>query len=85
MTIVKFDADEAEWVGDEKDGCHVAVGKDDDGWYYTVVVDSDTGAFVQDLAADIGPYGTREEALRDGKSQAVEWCIENRVCWEEKT
>lgn len=82
MSIVEFDVDEAEYIGDEEDGCYVAVGRDDDGWYYTVVVDCNTASFVEDLATDIGPYGTREDALEGGRSCAIDWCLTNGISYD---
>jgi hypothetical protein len=90
MTIVQFDVDEAEWVGDEHDGCYVQVqyidGMDEgdccEGWYATVVVDSDTGSFVDDLETDTGPFETKDEALEHGYTVAANWCIDNGVSFE---
>ena len=79
---VDFD-DPAAYVGDEDDGVYVGVGEGPDGWYASTVVDSNTGSFVDSLVTDDGPYETREKALEAGKSQAVEWCLDNQVSWED--
>lgn len=77
------DGEATSWVGDEQDGCYVQTFRDDDGFYYTVVVDSESGGFVEELAMMVGPYGTRAEAKRDGEGLAIEWCLNNGVDWTE--
>jgi hypothetical protein len=88
MSIISFDVDQAEWVGDEQDGCYVYVeevasGEHKPGWYTTVVVDSETGSFVDNLCSDQGPFETRDEALESGMCVACDWCLTNAVSWEE--
>ena len=89
MPIIDFNPDEAEWVGDEQDGCYVQTqyvdgmdeGDCDEGWYVTVVVDSETGSFVEDLHTDAGPFATKDEAEECGVSWATDWCLTNSVNW----
>lgn len=94
MPIVDFNPDEAEWIGDERDGCYVqtqhvdgsseASGDIDEGWYVTVVVDSETGSFVEDLHTDAGPFKTKDEAEEYGVSMATDWCLTNNVSWADE-
>ena len=91
MRVVDFNADEAEWIGDEDDGCYVQVAEQTreaftagtglplPGWYCTVVIDCDTASFVQDLYTDEGPFETKDEALEFGHCSATEWCLLNGV------
>ncbi len=79
---VDFDNPDA-YVGDENDGVYVGVGEGPDGWYVSTVVDSNTGSFVDNLVMDDGPYPTEAEALEAGKNQAIEWCLDNGVEWDE--
>lgn len=76
---MEFNPDKAEWIGDEQDGCYVQVEGQDSEWYCTVVVDSGTGAFVEDLYTNHGPFETKDEALEWGHCQATEWCLTNEV------
>ncbi len=82
--IVQFDADRAEYVGDEEDGVYYLVSEGADGWYMTAVVDCDSAGFVADLYTDEGPYETEDAALAAGKGAAIDWCINNQVNWEEE-
>lgn len=89
--IVQFNADDAEWIGDENDGCYVQIaeqtseeyqsgtGLPKPGWYCTVVLDCETGSFVEDLHTDAGPFETADEALEFGHAVATDWCITNGV------
>jgi hypothetical protein len=77
--VVAFDVDEATYVGDEQDGCYYLSAEGPDGWYVTVVVDSDTGHFVMDTVADAGPYDTEEHAEMVGRDMATTWCFDNGV------
>jgi hypothetical protein len=79
---VDFDAPDA-YVGDEDDGVYVGVAEGSDGWYVSTVIDSYTGSFVDSLIMDDGPYPTEAKALEAGKGQAIEWCLDNRVSWED--
>lgn len=81
--IVPYDVDEATYVGDGADGCYYQTGKGVDGWYVTVVVDSETGSFVDTLRKDEGPFPSDEEAASAGRGIAVEWCIDNAVKFED--
>lgn len=77
--IVASDWDEAEYVGDGKDGCYVNVGQGRDGWYVTVTVDSNSGGFTDTLTQDDGPYPTQTQARDTGYDVAREWCLQNEV------
>lgn len=82
--IVPFSADDATYVSDGTDGCYYQVAEGADGeWYVTVVVDSDTGGFVDTIYRDGGPYRTREDAEARGRSIASEWCIDNQISFED--
>lgn len=83
MSIVDFDADKATWVGDDQDGCYLQVEKGPAGWYFTLVVDSETGGFCLPMLLDAGPFQTEDEAREAAVEQATEWCIANDVDWEE--
>ncbi|MCP1674400.1 hypothetical protein J2T57_001502 [Natronocella acetinitrilica] len=90
--VVCFDPDCASYLGSGDDGVYYQVEEltqeeidahdESDfalGWYVTVVVDSDTGAFVDTLVADAGPFPSREEALRHGRGIARDWCADNDI------
>ena len=80
LPVVNFSADEATYVGDQGEGCYYQVGQGLDLKYYvTVVVDSERGAFVQDLEADTGPYDKDDQAATRGRVVAEGWCIDNDV------
>jgi len=66
-----------EWVGDGEDGCYVKVFEREDGtWRNEVIVDSETGSFVDTLDESA-------EAMQSGKDMAFEWCVTNDVePWE---
>lgn len=81
--IVPFDVDVAAYYGNGKDGCYYQTAKGPDGWYVTVVVDCETGSFVQDLVTDDGPHPSEESAESMGHETAVDWCLENDVYPEE--
>ena len=82
--IVKFDPDDAWYVGDENDGVYYQVAEGADGWYMTAVVDSDSGSFVDNLTTDDGPYDTERAALDAGRCAAKEWCIWNDVSYDDE-
>ena len=79
--IVKFNADQAEWIGDHQDGCYVQAEMWRGKWYCTIVVDSETGSFVDDLHTDAGPFDSEEEAMDYGVGLAIMWCADNRVSY----
>lgn len=81
MRIVNWNVDEARWVGDSEDGCYYLAGQHPkhNGWYVTVVVDSETGSFVDDLVVDDGPYPTESEAWQAGLNMGINWCLDNGV------
>lgn len=77
--IVQFDADKADYLGDEQDGCYYQVAECDGAYYCTVVVDCDTAGFVDNLYTDEGPFDTIEQAADFGHDAAYDWCAENGV------
>lgn len=78
--IVKFDVDEATYVGSEEDGVYFQVGEGPGGWWYlTALVDCDTAGFTFDLVTDEGPFTTELEAWDTGLECALDWCINNDV------
>lgn len=81
--IVQFDVDDAEYVGDGEDGCYYQTAEGPNGWYVTVVVDSNTGSFVDNLITDDGPYRSDEEAGQAGKYLSRDWCNMNEVDFTE--
>lgn len=82
--IVPFSVDGAEYVGDGDDGCYYQVAEGPGGWYFTVVVDSDTGSFVDTIAKDDGPYATHKAAWETGRGLAIEWCLTNHISYDEE-
>lgn len=80
--IVQWDVDAANYLGNEEDGVYWQVAKGADGWYVTVVVDSNTGGFCTNAFTDHGPYQTEGAANTFGQGQAIEWCVYNSVPYE---
>lgn len=81
-SIVKWDIDAAEYVGDGDNGVYFLVqrysgSKHKKGWYFTAVVDCEH--FTQDIYTDDGPYRTEKDAERAAFSIAYEWCRDNDV------
>jgi len=71
LPVVNFSADDAIYIGSGDDGCYYQVGRGYDGKYYvTVVVDSETGSFVQDIETDSGPFDEHCEADTYGAAMA---------------
>ena len=80
MTYVEVDFDAPDaYVGNEEDGVYLSVGEGTGGWYVSAAVDSDSGAFVETLMTDNGPYDTHEAALSIGKYWAYSWCATNGI------
>ena len=77
-----FDLIEEQWVGDEEDGCYVRVYKGAKGFDVEVVVDSETGSFVDTLTTMDG-FDTEAQAMEAGKFAALEWCEVNDVSVED--
>jgi len=86
--IVKFDVDYAySLCGRDGRDCvywQVAPKTGTRRYYVTVVVDSETGHFVDTMIEDDGPYDSDAEADRAGLSAALEWMVENDVRYSEK-
>ncbi len=92
--IVKFDVDEAHYLGgrprearrgsDTSDGVYYQTGKGKGGWYVTTVVDSDSAHFVDTLSKDDGPYDSEDAARCAGASAAANWAMNNGVRITEK-
>lgn len=67
------------YVGDELDGCYIKVYECEDGtWRNEVIVDCETGSFVDTLDECDG-FATSGEAMISGKYLAMDWCFENGV------
>jgi hypothetical protein len=79
--FVDFDVDYAESLcsRDGRDCVYWQTAKGPRGHYVTVVVDSDTGSFVDNLTVDDGPYVSEQDADEAGLSAAMEWLVENQV------
>jgi hypothetical protein len=72
-----------DWLGDEADGCYVRVYESwGDKFMSEVIVDSETGSFVDTLGCT-GDFDTEAEARAAGRSMAFDWCVENGVSMEE--
>jgi len=82
--IVPWNVDHAIYVGDDEDGVYFQTAKGPDGWYVTAVVDSNTGAFVDTILDDDGPYETEEDAEVAGRDCATQWCFDNEVNFKEE-
>jgi len=80
--IVRFNVDEAHYIGDEDDGCYFQVRGFAGVWFVTVVVDCDTGSFCENLTTDGGPYYSEDAAALAGQRAATDWCMENNVGFE---
>ena len=76
-----FDLIEEQWVGDDDDGCYIRVYEGSKGFDVEVVVDSETGSFVDTLATLDG-FDTADKAMESGRGMAVEWCIVNEVSFD---
>lgn len=82
--IVDWDIDEAHYLGDGADGCYWLTAEGPDGkWYVTVVVDSDTGHFVDNMCTDMGPFDVEADADAFGRNAAADWCMTNEVSLDE--
>lgn len=77
--VVAFDADVAEYIGNEEDGVYVQAGQDHRGFYVTCVVDCDSASFVDNLGPEMGPYIDENKALCAGRIVAIDWCLTNGV------
>jgi hypothetical protein len=79
--IVDWDIDAAESLCDDDglDCVYWQTAKGPRGYYVTVVVDSETANFVDDLTTDDGPYERKRDADEAGFSAAVEWMMNNNV------
>lgn len=77
--IVPFDMDDAAGLSSRSgdDTVAWATAQKGRGWYVTVVVDSNTGHFVADLATDDGPYKTEADAYEAGLHTAQDWFSDN--------
>jgi hypothetical protein len=81
---IEYEEDEAAIFGDGTDNTLVYVGQCRccGAWHANVTVDCETGSFVDDLATDLGPFSSREEAVKAGMYPAKDWCIEHGVSLE---
>lgn len=79
MRIVWQSSQYHTYVGDEIDGCDIKLGVGPDGWYFAIIVDSNSGYFVEGFRAVEGPYPTPEIARGIAIGIAKDWCLENNV------
>ena len=77
--IAEVDVDEAYSVGDEDDVVYYSVALGPDGYYLSAIIDSTTGAFVDSLVSDDGPYTTEEDAIEAGLDLALGWLSDNEI------
>ncbi len=78
-----FDIDNANYVGDGDNGCYYATREHRPGhWYCTVIVDSETGSFVDTLVENAGPFRCVEDAELAGRNAGYDWCSDNEISWE---
>lgn len=75
--VVKFDVDEANYLGTGTEGVYYQVGHGPGGWYVTAVADAEH--FAGTLFADDGPYSTRTAACEAGLGAAMDWLYENGI------
>jgi hypothetical protein len=90
-SIVPWDIDSAESLcnSGRSGGNHCVywqTAEGPDGWYVTVVIDSESGGggFVDNLATDDGPYATEAEAHCAGLHTAADWFYDNNVRFTQK-
>jgi hypothetical protein len=82
----KMDFDKATYVGDGTDGAYYDVKKNSAGWWLWIVIDSDTGGFVQEhYPYPDGPYESQKKAREAGNDAARDWCSENDVIPDDPT
>ncbi|MHC4372254.1 MAG: hypothetical protein ACYSW8_32015 [Planctomycetota bacterium] len=79
----RVDVDNAFYVGNGADGVYYQVFEDSHGdYWWSAIVDSNTGAFCDVMTEGAGPYKTRDEALYAARDEALEWCACNTVADE---
>jgi len=82
--IAVVDFDTATYVGSEEDVVDFAVAQGPDRlWYTSTVVDCNSAHFTNPLHTDDGPYRSEASARKAGREAAIEWCLENRVLYDE--
>jgi len=79
--IVKFDIDYALGLcsRDGADCVYWMTARGRGGYFVTVVVDSETGSFVETMVKDDGPYSSEREADMAGLDAAAGWMSDNDV------
>jgi hypothetical protein len=77
--IAEVDMDDAEYLGTGGDGMYFTAAEGKDGWYLSMLVDSDTGHFCEPYTTDDGPYESEGAALMAGLCGASDWLVENQI------
>jgi hypothetical protein len=82
--IAEVDFDEPSvCVGDYRDVVYVNWAQEDPalpgGWYFSAVVDSDSGSFVEPIATDDGPYNSELDVAMAAIGAGMDWCCNNEV------
>ena len=80
----EFDTDEAEYVGNGRDGVYYQTQEYCGKYFVTAMVDSESGHFTEDILTNDGSYDTEQEANDVGLAAATDWCEENDVDTTEK-
>lgn len=76
-----LDWDEAEYLGDGKDGVYFGTVREGRKWWALASIDSNTGHFTQSLAADPG-YTSEKRALIAARDAAIDWLVTNEIGFE---
>ena len=85
MAICDVDMDDAYYLGTSEDGvyfdtCYVEVVPGiEKGWYWSSLIDCNSGHWCDDYQIDQGPYATEAEALFAGLYAASDWLSDNNI------
>jgi hypothetical protein len=72
------------YVGDELDGAYYFAQEGPlGGFFVSLLLDSDTGAYCMAGTLDDGPYETLAEAQEAGHDMAVEFCLEQEIDFDD--
>ena len=79
--ICEVDIDEAFVLAADKfgpcDAIYYDVAEHEGQYYWSVLIDSDTGHFCQNLYEDQGPYFSEMSALGDAREYCADWFTSN--------
>ena len=67
------------YIGSTEDGWYIGTGHRAGGWYWSSVIDSDTGSFVGPGPVNQGPYDDQDDALEAGTEAARDWFFSNNL------